>query len=333
MGDSMDNFPKQPAAEMQRRPETVDALFTATMIGIKDTMPKNVSSLVGDGGQNWSGSYEKVKDQLEKQSTTGDTKAAAIAKVMMEQLDKLNSMPAAERSTYLRNLSSADQKLAGLNNNQDDVKANLMYSKGEAISKQKDSVNLADGINVAALQYETSSVKDAIAHNSDSKVTPLLNEELNQTRAAMAAPFTERVRLAALQLKNGSEVQAEETLTQALKAPVPAEAWSLQSLKLLRDDVTAQRDELHAENNLLPLFNQTLAKLSVITGRQDITRSDFSAPCLKDPQFGALSKFLSSNYDSLTKGHNMFQYNQGITRSDIEKFVNERNRRLNDFVN
>jgi hypothetical protein len=208
-----------------------------------------------------------------------------------------------------------------------------MYSKGEAINKQKDSVNLADSINGTGLQNEANSIRDAIAHNNDSKMTPVLNAELNEAKAVMAAPFMERVRLAALQLKNGSEVQAEETLTQALKAPVPAEAWSLQSLKNLRDDVTAQRDQLHAENNLLPLFNQSLAKLSIITGRQDITRSDFSAPCLKDPQFGALTKFLSSHYDSLTKGHTMFQYNQGITRSDIENFVKERNKHLNDFVN
>lgn len=318
---------------MQRRPETVDALFTATMIGIKDTMPKNVSSLLSDGGQNWSGSYERVKEQLDKQSTAGDTKTAANARVMMEQLEKLNNMPATERTAYLRSLSSADQKTDGLNSNQDDVKSKLMYSKGEAINKQKDSVNLADSINGTGLQNEANSIRDAIAHNNDSKMTPVLNAELNEAKAVMAAPFMERVRLAALQLKNGSEVQAEETLTQALKAPVPAEAWSLQSLKNLRDDVTAQRDQLHAENNLLPLFNQSLAKLSIITGRQDITRSDFSAPCLKDPQFGALTKFLSSHYDSLTKGHTMFQYNQGITRSDIENFVKERNKHLNDFVN
>lgn len=332
MAGQIDELPGAEAAQPEHRAESVNSLFTATMAGIRETAPHNISSLIKDAGssQSWANTYEQTKSQLEQQGSAHGA-GGAQAKIMMEQLETLNKMPAAERSAYLQGLSSNDSKLAGISSGQDDVRNKVMYSADAAINKQKDVVGLADQFNGPALQAEADSIKNTIAHNPGADIASL-SKELDSAHAEMAAPFTERARLAMLQLKDGREVQAEETLDAALKAPVPKEAWSLNSLSLLRQDAKETRDELHVENNLLSMFDETINKLNKITGRQDISKSDFSAPCLRDPQFGALSKFLSKNYDSLTKQHAPSSVS-GITRADVEKYVHERTMKLNDFVN
>lgn len=223
---------------------------------------------------------------------------------------------------------TAVEKLAA---EQSEVQSTVRRARlNDAINKQDKVISATSAFSTAEFRAEFKSLERALDLKKNPQERNALQKDLENARFLMAAPFIERARRAAIEMKNGQEFTAEKTLQDALNQRIPQEAMSVPEISRLRDDVKEQRDELHVKNDLLDQWDSYIGKLSKITGRQDLRKSDLTPSALADPEFGALNRFLLKNYDELTK-KNQFWSPEGISRSYIQDYARHRNNRLNDF--
>lgn len=328
----------QQAQQFERRPESVEGLFSATMIGIKDTLPKSVvSGTNSDLSQPWENIYAKSNKEIAagKEKASNPQEQARL-EVFAEQLKDINEVSPADRKGILQGLKVNDQTMQKLEGSFADVKRMLSTAQfSSAIDKQKDAVQLADGLDQKALSVELNSVKDTIKASPKPEIRAQLLHDAESTKAVMGSPFTERVRLASMQLKSNSEYQARQTLDGALKLNLPQDVWSIPAMANLRDDAQKVRDGLFVKHNLVPLFDRFGGQIKAVTGREDIRMEDLQSAKLvsNDKDFAPFKKFLKDNYQQLTSDHPIYKFSYGITRSDLENYTKQQAAKTNDIAN
>ena len=335
----MEPIADKPPTQIQqydRRPESVDGLFSATMIGIKDLLPKSVaSSTPADPSQSWDSIYSQTKQTLrsEQQSASSPVDQARLA-LFQNQLKTIDEANPAERTKILQGLKINDNSMQQLEGNLTDVKRMLGTAQfSSAIQKQKESVDIVDRLNQKGLSVELSSIRESISGSSRPEVRARLSHDLESTINVMGAPFTERVRLASLQLRSNQEYQAEKTLDSALKVNTPAEVWSIPTMAHLREDAQRTRDGLYVKHNLVPLFERFGTRFATASGREDCKLDEIKRAPGNEREFVALKQFLTNNYDKLTKNHPFYKFSYGITRGDLENYSKQEASKVNDIVN
>lgn len=230
---------------------------------------------------------------------------------------------------FSRDSKGMIQKLSSEQREVGDLIRHSMFR--DAITKQNKVIDTSDALNASKLGLEIRSLEAAVNKQANPESKKQVGKELESARFLIAAPFVERARRASFELRAGQETQAEKTLQEALAVALPEEALASPQIISLLADARDQRDELRVKNDLLDQWDTYIEKLSKVTGRKDLRKSDLTPSALTDPQFGALNRFLLKNYDELTK-KNWFWSSDGISRSYIQDYIRQRNSKINDFV-
>jgi len=166
----------------------------------------------------------------------------------------------------------------------------------------------------------------------DSRIRETLGDALEETRWQLAAPFVERVRLAAMFLEGRKAFQAEAALNAAMVQSLGLETLQSESIQLLRQSAQETQTLLKIQNNLLSTFDANLSDLDHDNDGA-LSRGDLNEAYKHHthPEFRAFISFLQDNYRMLTRdGHLQFNH-AGITRSDIIRYTDQRNKEVRDF--
>lgn len=311
------------------QPRTMEHLYDATILGAGRSDCRSIGS--GEELTTKTNLQTGVRPQTVDRVQTGGGVQTGD-RVQTGDGVQTGARPAAgDRPATIDDVSTNSKALEDLCNSQRRVGELLMFgNRGSASERQLKSIAIADALRPEPMQRQIDSLKTAIASTSDVTMQKLLRDELTLTSAALAAPFTERARLAAIELKDGKPFLAEKTLDAALSMTVAPQAFSSPELVQLRRDAERKKLELHVENNLLPLFDASAQAFYKTNGRKDIRQSDLSADALQDPVHGAVNRYLHENYERI-KGRFHFP-GRGISRADVESFVRQRNKAVTEFV-
>jgi hypothetical protein len=172
----------------------------------------------------------------------------------------------------------------------------------------------------------------AIHMVKDSHIRAALVDALEETRWQLAAPFVERVRLAALFIEARKVFQAETALHTALQQSLGLETVQSEAIQVLRESALETLRSLKIQNNLLELFDANVAALDADNDGA-ISKGDLVEGIRQHthPDFQAFIAFLLDNYKQLTR-HGQLQFNHaGITRNDVVRFVEQRSKEIRDF--
>ena len=321
--------------EIVQRSDTVDGLLDDAIGGIKSGGRLwNVGELAGSSAD-WNKVWRNAERNLKQEGASASSlEKRAQNFVLLDQLERLNKLPAGQRKEMLGSLLNAEANYDSFEKNWETVRGALRTGNlSIAVDVQRRLIGDLDRINPDALLFEFKSIENLSNQEKDAGMSDLLNKTLENARCSLAAPFIERARLASIMLADAKVYQAEKVLEEAMKTRIPPESMQSPYLRELRKNLFASLKNLKVENNLLELYDQNLARLDIDSKDGLVSKEELSKAASKssDENLKALADFLEGKYKYLTRKHWSFLGNEGISRSDIVNYVNERSKRINDL--
>jgi hypothetical protein len=333
----MSNLADRPPLEHKsfERSASLDSLFVTTMRGAATPVDGSVVSTPVLQNSDWRNTYTKLKSALLAQSENNDAPAAAAkAKIFTDQLERLNSLPAADRVATIKSLKGIDSQISQAQQSFDKVHQSLAaHNMRLAFDTQSELIKTVDSLNTKEISSRIGGMQRVLNAEKNPAVKGEIQESIDDAQCLLASPFIERTRLAVMQLQDNRYYQAEKTLNEALAMQIPGAALQSPQIKALKDDARTQTDDLNLQNNLQQVFNTYLPKLDLhhegFVSKQDLKEAANSSA--SDPTLKNLTQFLSNNYDYLTVGHPWLIGKNGITRNDIDAYAKNRSKQTNDI--
>ncbi len=321
--------------QIVQRSDTVDGLLDDTIGGVRSGGRLWSVSEFARSGADWSRVFANAQKSLKLEGVSGAAiEEKARNAVLLDQLARLNSFSEGQRKEMLGALLNTEKQYDLIEKNSEALRGALRTGNLDiAIEVQQRLVSDLDLINPKALVFEFESIENRRKQEHEPALLEFLDLSLENARCSLAAPFIERARLASILLAGGRVYQAEKILEQAMKTTIPSESMESPYLKELRRNTALSLRSLKVENNLLELYDQNLSRLDIDSKDGLVSKEELSKAASKDndENLKSLADFLDSKYQYLTRKHWSFLGHDGISRSDIVNYVNERAKKINDL--
>lgn len=334
----MSEFPEKAPMQHEHiveRSRTVAGLFDDTIRGAnRAERPWSVADLAPSFKSNWTRLYHDAKEALQNGALEHVPEKQAQNSVILLQLEKMNDMRAQERNDLLGRLLLNEQRFSLLEESAAKVQEALRVGYFPAVMEQQAKIiKTADAINQKTLSFELGTILAAGKKRVEGKQETALVTAAESVRTAMAAPFIERARMAAFMLSDKKPYQAERLLNEAMQAQIPADAMESNYVKELRKNASEQLYRLRVENHLVELYDANLSKLDFAPQDGVLTRAELEAASQKtqDENLLALTDFLCSNFNYLTRNQWSLFGKTGIRRADLVDYEKQRAKGINDL--
>lgn len=317
-----------------QRSKTVGGLVDDCVRGIKSGRPISAAQLT-QSGISWKNFESIARETLHKHfSLNTHVEDQVKTAVLSRQLDELDKSDQDERKALIQHLLENEKLLAELDACSGKVSEALRAGYMPAVIEQQYKViSISDAIDSNTLLFELKTIAKTREHKADPTKSAILDQQLEDVRAALAVRFIERCRLSAFLQKDKKVYQAEKMLDEALKQQIPPEALKSPFVADLKSNATRQLARMHVENNLLEQFDYNLPKFGKKEKDGFITQEELKNALARgsDDSFRVFTQFLTDNYKYLTRKHWTIFSKEGITRSDIVDYEREREKNINDL--
>lgn len=234
------------------------------------------------------------------------------------------SLKEGERKSFCADAHKAAAEIQALAGAREAVRQAVRANDyGQAEEQQRELVTRSDKIPLRQLELESRALKYALGNASSEEVRTRLREMQDAIQNALAVPFTERIRLAAIQLHQSKLGDAEKTLDGAFGIGMKPSSMENRSVQHLFQYADAERRYLETTRSV-PTFVQT--HFSAIAGRDRLLSKSELSSSLVQTSFSPLEKrvinFMLANYDKLIdmKNDGFFANSKGISSGDLNEF-------------
>lgn len=237
---------------------------------------------------------------------------------------EIASLPEGERKAFCTDAHKAASEIVALASASESVRQSVRANDYRAAEEQQRKlVTQSDRIPTRQLELEARAVQYALKNSGSEDVKVRLREMQEAIQNALAVPFTERFRLAAIQLHQSKLTDAEMTLDGAFARSVKPMSLENKSIQHLVQYADAEKRYLETTRSV-PKFVQT--HFSSLAGRDRyLSKSELSSS-LAQSTFSPLERrvinFMLSNYDKLIdmKNDGFIANSKGISNGDLNEY-------------
>lgn len=219
---------------------------------------------------------------------------------MLEAVNQLNSQ-AAGMAKNAATLSEIDRESSGVK----DLMQNRALRGAEV--GQRRVVELSGQLDLGAISA-------AIAGNLSKGGNDAL---VNLLKFAGATPLVERVRLGAIQMRQGAETDAEKTFEDAYRADIAMDSRNLPEVAQLRRAAQKMFEELKLRRTLPEVFDNNLTLIDSVVKDGALTREELNLSKKSGANNGmtqTLIEYLLKNFDKVKDG------DDSINRKDVVNY-------------
>ncbi|HEY9786274.1 MAG TPA: hypothetical protein V6D17_12780 [Candidatus Obscuribacterales bacterium] len=267
-------------------------------------------------------SIEILKRQEAPGTAPGTAEAARLFNDALTS--RIERLPAEEKDAFPSLVTATAASIDTLLAARDPVRSMVKNNNVRGAEQQQLGViKQSDQIPAKALLLGVRAVKDALNETDDEDVRARLKEKQTALQQTLALPFTERFRLAAMQLSQRKLEDAEKTLEEALKVKLPPHVLENESIRNLIGYALAERRHLETTRSI-PKF--TRERFSSVAGSDGYMSQEELSSALAKSQFNELEKriiaFMIKEYDKLIdmKNDGFFRNAKGISKRDLEQY-------------
>ena len=219
---------------------------------------------------------------------------------MLEAVNQLNSQ-AAGMAKNAATLSEIDRESSGVK----DLMQNRALRGAEV--GQRRVVELSGQLDLGAISA-------AIAGNLSKGGNDAL---VNLLKFAGATPLVERVRLGAIQMRQGAETDAEKTFEDAYRADIAKDSRNLPEVAQLRRAAQKMFEELKLRRTLPEVFDSSLTLIDSVVKDGALTKEELNLSKKSGVNNGmtqTLIEYLLKNFDQVKNG------DDSINRKDVVNY-------------